>query len=441
MIELAKKAGVCAICGERQGTRHENIRGLVCNECDCLDKLEDLRMRVSKRVDGTYNRLNAFKELGLLNETDIVADIEECLGFVEESLKNKNIQIGAFKSEIVSNFERVSVLETTLISANLIELTNKMPQANVITLRDENEKFKKQTEKFKKDNEELKDKIDNLINEIERSKKNRPIPGNDININAINEYIRSSFKRIKENEDSGLLKIYEPYDMKFKCQGTNRLASDDFTREVKNMLDTEEDEIKICGLSLRLFFNSDHGKFFTEIRNAFIRMGKTGKPIVKILMLYPKSDWKVLRQSVEDKYTTPGQKLETNLGESIAWLNENIEQHEIKNKDKILKYIRFYDATPDFFLFITSHSILFEIYHMGLFQLKQEENKDLLCLGLGGHVPVFKFDKKSPMYNYLSAHFDYYFEEKIDGEQNPYHKGTLKEWLAKDGSIKETSQE
>ena len=53
---------------------------------------------------------------------------------------------------------------------------------------------------------------------------------------AINENIRESFERIKESEDNGLLKIYEPYDMKFKCQGTNRLASEDFTKEVKDMI-------------------------------------------------------------------------------------------------------------------------------------------------------------------------------------------------------------
>lgn len=258
----------------------------------------------------------------------------------------------------------------------------------------------------------------------------------------INKNIENRFDLIKECEANGLLKIYEPFDIKFKCQGTNRLASKDFTEEVKNMLDTEENEIKICGLSLRLFFNSDHGKFFSDIRNAFLRMGNTGKPIVKILMLYPESDWKVLRQSVEDKYTTPGQKLETNLDESIAWLDENIEHSdEIKNKDKIMDNIRFYDATPDFFLFITSQCIIFEIYHMGAFQLEKERNRDLYCLGLGGHVPVFKFDNQSPMYNYLSAHFDYYFEKEIDGKPNKYHKGTLKEWLAKAGSIKEAIQE
>lgn len=433
MIHLAK-IEICDICGKVHKNMHRVSRGLVCEECRKIGTIAGLRDPVLKRVENASKRLKAFEELGF----DDVGKIKKYLNTVEESFDEDRFEI--VKAEIIGKFEKVSELETTLIFANISELTNKMTQADV-KLWDEKENFKKQTEKFKKDNEELKDKIDNLINEIERLKKNRPIQGNDININDINEYIRSSFKRIKENEDSGLLKIYEPYDMKFKYQGTNRLASDDFTKDVKDMLGTEENEIKICGLSLRLFFNSDHGNFFTEIRDAFIRMGKTGKPNVKILMLYPKSDWKVLRQSVEDKYTRPGQKLETNLGESIAWLNENIEQHEIKNKGKILENIRFYDATPDFFLFITRHCILFEIYHMGLFQLKQEENKDLYCLGLGGHVPVFKFDNKSPMYNYLSAHFDYYFEKEIDGVPNPYHKGTLKEWLAKDGSIKETSQE
>lgn len=245
---------------------------------------------------------------------------------------------------------------------------------------------------------------------------------------SLRKHVTETFELIKECWDNGLLKIYEPYDMKFKSHDTNRVLSNDFTEEVKNMIVTEEEEIKICGLSLRLFFNSDHGKFFNEIRNAFTRMGDTGKPIVKILMLHPQSPWKELRQSVEDKFTTPRQKLETNLDESIEWLDDEINQH-VKNKDKIMDNIRFYDATPDFFLFITSQCIIFEIYHMGFFQLDKERNRDTYCLGLGGHVPALKFDSHSPMYGYLNAHFDYYFEKEIDGKPNRYHKGTLKDYL------------
>ena len=191
-----------------------------------------------------------------------------------------------------------------------------------------------------------------------------------------------------------------------------------FLKLFRNKSNTEEEEIKICGLSLRLFFNSDHGKFFNEIRNAFERMDNKGKPIVKILMLDPKRDcfWKKQREIVEDHFTIPERKLGKNLEDSINWLRRNIKK--LKNKDKIMDNIRFYNATPDFFLFITSQCILFEIYHMGVYQLEEEKNIDLCALGLGGHVPVLKFDSRSPMYKYLSAHFDYYFDN---------HVGTLKE--------------
>jgi hypothetical protein len=50
---------------------------------------------------------------------------------------------------------------------------------------------------------------------------------------------------------------------------------------------------------------------------------------------------------------------------------------------------------------------------MGAFELEKETDRGVKSLGLGGHVPVFKFDNKSQIYKYLSAQFDYYFEKKL----------------------------
>jgi len=417
---LAKKAGVCAICGELQENRYEHYKGSVCKECKCLDKLEDLRTRLSKRVDGTYNRLNAFKELGLPNEAYIVADIEEYLGNVEKSLKNESIQFETFKTEIISNFERVSALETTLISANLIELTNKMPQANVITLRDEKKKIKKLAERSEKNNVELRNQNDNLKKEIGELNENREIFGNDKNVNDIHEYVINCLKLIKEIQDNGLLKIYEPYDIKFKKDEEPR----EFTNDINNMLEKEEKEIKICGLSLREFF-TDGRKFGDKMRNAFERMARNKEFSVKVLLIDLESDWKTQREEAENKFAKD--KLGTDLVQSIVWLNNTITnlEHEDKIRDKIRDNIRFYNATPDFFLFITSECVVFENYHMGAFELKKETQGGVRALGLGGHVPVFKFDSKSPMYKYLNSQFDYYFEKKIDGKPNKYHARTL----------------
>lgn len=245
---------------------------------------------------------------------------------------------------------------------------------------------------------------------------NKEITATDENINNINENIRSSFDLIEKSEANGLLKIYEPYDWQL-CNIRSRKPSDDFKADIKEALEREEKEIKICGLSLRLFFNAAEIAFFGEMQGAFKRMDldfervdKDDKFAVKILMIHPESKWKSQRQSVENKFTVVD-KLEKDLTASIYELNETLS--ELKNSDKIMDNIRFYNATPDFFLFITSQWIIFEIYHMGAFELEKETDRGVKSLGLGGHVPVFKFDNKSQIYKYLSAQFDYYFEKKL----------------------------
>lgn len=232
----------------------------------------------------------------------------------------------------------------------------------------------------------------------------------------INENIRSSFDLIEKSEANGLLKIYEPYDWQL-CNIRSKKPSDDFKADIEEALEREEKEIKICGLSLRLFFNAAEIAFFSEMQGAFKRMDldfervdKDDKFTVKILMIHPESKWKSQRQSVENKFTVVD-KLEKDLTASIYELNETIS--ELKNSDTIMDNIRFYNATPDFFLFITSQWIIFEIYHMGAFELEKETDRGVKSLGLGGHVPVFKFDNKSQIYKYLSAQFDYYFEKKL----------------------------
>ena len=247
-------------------------------------------------------------------------------------------------------------------------------------------------------------------------KLNTEIKATDENINDINENIRSSFDLIEKSEANGLLKIYEPYDWQL-CNIRSRKPSDDFKADIEEALEREEKEIKICGLSLRLFFNAAEIAFFGEMQGAFKRMDldfervdKDDKFAVKILMIHPESKWKSQRQSVENKFTVVD-KLENDLTASIYELNETIS--ELKNRDTIMDNIRFYNATPDFFLFITSQWIIFEIYHMGAFELEKETDRGVKSLGLGGHVPVFKFDNKSQIYKYLSAQFDYYFEKKL----------------------------
>ena len=247
------------------------------------------------------------------------------------------------------------------------------------------------------------------------------------NMTITNENIKKTFKLIRECELNYLIKIYEPYDMKYRSQEIGGSPSQEFTNDIKNALLYEEKEIKICGLSLRLFFDPYYDKFHIQMKDAFRRMDNNDKFEVKVLMLSPKSDWITQREKAEEPFAK--NKLGDDLRFSIDRLKQNIDN--LKNKDRIMDYIRFYDATPDFFLFITTEFIIFEMYHTGVFQLEKEANKDVYPLGLGGHVPVFMFDNNSPMYKYLNAQFDYYFEKKIHGEPNTYHAGTLKDILMK----------
>ena len=277
-------------------------------------------------------------------------------------------------------------------------------------IEDMQELYKKISETDKNINETVKRTSEEIITDT--TEISRKIIATDKNINDINENIRSSFKLIKESEDIGLLKIYEPYDMRFKCLEMGGQASDEFTHDIKEMLKTEEKEIKICGLSLRQFF-TDERKFAYEMRKAFKRMSDSNEFCVKILLIYPESDWKDQRETAEDKFAKL--KLGTDLEQSISWLKSNI--RNLKNKDKIMDNIRFYNATPDFFLFITSQCIIFENYHMGAFQLEKETDDAVQNLGLGGHVPAFMFDNESSMYKYLSAQFDYYFEKNLAGKK------------------------
>jgi hypothetical protein len=137
-------------------------------------------------------------------------------------------------------------------------------------------------------------------------------------------------------------------------------------------------------------------------------------------------------------------KIEGNLRNTIDWLEGSLRNYD--KHDEMYDNIRFYkDAAPDFFLFITSECVIFEIYHTGISQLRRDTrtHEHIKDLGLGGHVPAFKFDNSSPMYKYLNAHFDYFFEEKIDEKPNKYYDGTLPEMLErlKKETIKKASSE
>ena len=121
------------------------FRGTVCDKCyRLLNDRNNLYACVRERVEKTYNRLKAFEELGL-----DAAEIKKYLSKVEAWLNEEDSHFETVKTQIIGNFEVISKLETTLIFANIDELTNQMQQAN-IALIDENEKLKKQIEGLNK---------------------------------------------------------------------------------------------------------------------------------------------------------------------------------------------------------------------------------------------------------------------------------------------------
>jgi len=153
------KVEVCDICGKTHEKMRILFRGTVCEKCYLLlNDRNELYVCVKDRVRKTYNRLKAFEELGL-----DVAEIKKYLSKVEAQLKEEDSQFETVKTQIIGNFEVISKLETTLIFANIDELTNQMQQAN-IALIDESEKAKKQIKQL----EDLKGKEAELTDQINR---------------------------------------------------------------------------------------------------------------------------------------------------------------------------------------------------------------------------------------------------------------------------------
>ncbi len=160
---------VCDICGKTHEKMRILFRGTVCDKCyRLLNDRNQLFVCVKDRVGKTYNRLKAFEELGL-----DVAEIKKYLNKVEAWLNEEDSPFETVKTQIIGNFEVISKQETTIIFANIDELTNQMQQAN-IALIDENEKFKKQIsqlESLKGKETELTDQINRLNKKIEELKK------------------------------------------------------------------------------------------------------------------------------------------------------------------------------------------------------------------------------------------------------------------------------
>ena len=152
---------VCDICGKTHETVRGRVRGILCDKCHRLNDCNALYICVRERVGKTYNRLKAFEELGL-----DAAEIKKYLSKVEAWLNEEDSHFETVKTQIIGNFEVISKLETTLIFANIDELTNQMQQAN-IALIEENEKMKKLTESLENDKVELSGRISNLSKKIE----------------------------------------------------------------------------------------------------------------------------------------------------------------------------------------------------------------------------------------------------------------------------------
>jgi formylglycine-generating enzyme required for sulfatase activity len=164
-------------------------------------------------VGKTYNRLKAFEELGL-----DAAGIKKYLNKVEALLKEEGSPFETVKTQIIGNFEVISKLETTIIFANIDELTNQMQQAN-IALMEENEKFKKQTESLEKDKVEMSGRISNLSKKIEglNETTNTLTNENKEFKNQINQLEDIKGKKVEyENQINRLNKEIEELNKKIK---------------------------------------------------------------------------------------------------------------------------------------------------------------------------------------------------------------------------------
>ena len=174
------KIEVCDICGAMHETVRRRVRGILCDKCHRLNDRNDLYVCVRERVGKTYNRLKAFEELGF-----DVAEIKKYLNKVEALLNEEDSPFETLKTQIIGNFEVISKQETTLIFANIDELTNQMQQAN-IALIEENEKLKKQINQleslkgkdveYEKEIEELKKEIEGLNKKIDTLTKTKEEP-------------------------------------------------------------------------------------------------------------------------------------------------------------------------------------------------------------------------------------------------------------------------
>jgi chromosome segregation ATPase len=182
------------------------FRGTVCDKCyQLLNDRNQLFVCVKDRVGKTYNRLKAFEELGF-----DVADIKKYLNKVEALLKEEDSPFETVKTQIIGNFDVISKLETTLIFANIDELTNKMQQVN-IALIEENEKLKKQInqlESLKGNETELTDQINRLNKEIEESNKNTDTLTNE------NKKLKNQIKQLENLKGKDV--VYEKEIEKLK---------------------------------------------------------------------------------------------------------------------------------------------------------------------------------------------------------------------------------
>ena len=139
---------------------------------------------------------------------------------------------------------------------------------------------------------------------------------------TINKNIRKSFKLIKESEDNGLLKIYAPFDMELK-----KREPSEFEKDINESLSKEINEIKIYGISLRLFFNN-LGNFEQQMRKAFKNMNDN-KVNIKVLLVSPDSDGTTQRETAEKEFCD---KIRQDLETSIRWLRDNLGNYDKRDE-------------------------------------------------------------------------------------------------------------